>query len=625
MIGLGTGIRGGNAALGKGGGWFPSNTEAAEYFERMSETPPLEQMKIYDNFITQAKSMGAWSALVDCGFLCAHTWQASKLGLKDVINPTEVGANHYHVPNQGWAGDGTTSCLNLGYAIPAGDRNLAGMGLFTTQQNGILSADMGNDSCALLVRGADNKSYFRMNSIAGTTASVDQQTAVGLFYVKRSASAGSGEDLWWNGANIGVTGLASEVPDTKPIYLGGRNRTSGVTYTSRAYQFWFIGALPDAVIPAFSTLVNDTVALLRAAGETAIPNLTRETRSLLRTITKYTQRREWTLGGFDNYNWFNTLLAPETELRFHVDDMLTVTGKHFAVVTYEYQDVAVAGEVAVDVLRQKIIAQHAGGGIVWISDHCGNPVTGSLGQEASASSPGTVGNQYDRNGSPIVACLTGGSKAADFEAYVQRIAAFLASLVDASGNLIPVVWRPFHEMNLGSFWWSDTVTPLNTLYLFRRFVNLMRANGVRNALIDWCPGSTITNERTFFPGADYCDLISATAYDDRSDLGLVTGMPHFGSGVSFLINPANGMLKPHRFSEFGWQYGSHGISDIWTAKTGNIMKTNFHGVSGATVWRSPWGVSVNMGNSADFIAMVGDTACHTRDKLSGVYTDTTFM
>jgi hypothetical protein len=43
---------------------------------------------------------------------------------------------------------------------------------------------------------------------------------------------------------------------------------------------------------------------------------------------------------------------------------------------------------------------------------------------------------------------------AQFLSYLDRLAAFFSSLVDANGKLIPVIWQFFHEISNNLMWWA---------------------------------------------------------------------------------------------------------------------------------------------------------------------------
>jgi hypothetical protein len=92
-------------------------------------------------------------------------------------------------------------------------------------------------------------------------------------------------------------------------------------------------------------------------------------------------------------------------------------------------------------MREEIIAHHQRGGIVTISWHPRNPLTG--------------GTAWDNKDKTVVrSILPGGSQHQKFQIWMQRLSAFLLSLSDEHGKPVPFIFRPWHEYNGRWFWWG---------------------------------------------------------------------------------------------------------------------------------------------------------------------------
>jgi mannan endo-1,4-beta-mannosidase len=120
---------------------------------------------------------------------------------------------------------------------------------------------------------------------------------------------------------------------------------------------------------------------------------------------------------------------------------------------------------------------------------------------------------------------------------VDKVAGYLAQLRDAG---VPVLWRPYHEMNGVWFWWGDKKGPNGyiTLYrmLFDRFVNHHR---LTNLLWVWdanaprdIPKDEAYAYRLYYPGVSYVDVLATDVYNfdyeqkDYDDLRrLASGKP----------------------------------------------------------------------------------------------------
>ncbi len=115
--------------------------------------------------------------------------------------------------------------------------------------------------------------------------------------------------------------------------------------------------------------------------------------------------------------------------------------------------------------------------------------------------------------------LPGGSANATFQGSLKIIAEYAQSLIGADGKLIPVVFRPFHEMDGDWFWWGKGhCTPAEYIALYRYTVQYLRDElKVRNFLYAWSPDRsfTTTNEYlTYYPGNDFVDLVGIDDYED---------------------------------------------------------------------------------------------------------------
>lgn len=99
---------------------------------------------------------------------------------------------------------------------------------------------------------------------------------------------------------------------------------------------------------------------------------------------------------------------------------------------------------------------------------------------------------------------------------VDVIAGYLKQLRDAH---IPVLWRPYHEMNGDWFWWGGRRGASGTTVLYRQlFERLARHHKLNNLIWVWSvdrPGTPRRQFADYFPGRSYFDIASLDVY--RSD------------------------------------------------------------------------------------------------------------
>jgi mannan endo-1,4-beta-mannosidase len=96
---------------------------------------------------------------------------------------------------------------------------------------------------------------------------------------------------------------------------------------------------------------------------------------------------------------------------------------------------------------------------------------------------------------------------------VDVIAGFLKQLRDAH---VPVLWRPYHEMNGDWFWWGGRRGERGTIALYRQmFDRLANHHQLNNLVWVWSVDRPGTPERQFvdfFPGRNYFDIAALDVY-----------------------------------------------------------------------------------------------------------------
>lgn len=76
----------------------------------------------------------------------------------------------------------------------------------------------------------------------------------------------------------------------------------------------------------------------------------------------------------------------------------------------------------------------------------------------------------------------------------------------------PIIFRPWHEMNGGWFWWGkDNCSPDEYVQLYRITVDYMRTQGLKNVLYAWSPDTKLTME--YYPGDEYVDILGLDIYE----------------------------------------------------------------------------------------------------------------
>jgi len=122
-------------------------------------------------------------------------------------------------------------------------------------------------------------------------------------------------------------------------------------------------------------------------------------------------------------------------------------------------------------------------------------------------------------------------------AQIDVIAGYLKQLQDAK---VPVLWRPYHEMNGVWFWWGNKKGPDGVAKLYKimydRYTNYHHLNNLiwvwgANSLRD-IPKDEAYHYKDFYPGANYVDILGTDVYhfdyeqnDYEELLALAAGKP----------------------------------------------------------------------------------------------------
>lgn len=258
-------------------------------------------------------------------------------------------------------------------------------------------------------------------------------------------------------------------------------------------------------------------------------------------------------------------------------DMKEVCGDYPAIMGFDLGKIEKGSNVNLDGVPfermiREIKNQHKRGGIVTISWHPWNPSTGE--------------NAWDPTGDAVAASLPTGSKYAIFQSWLSTVAEFFRSLRDDKGRLIPVIFRPWHEMTGGWFWWGNkSCTPNQYKTFFRYTVDYMRDHGVNN--IVWCysPGAdnNETEERymTYYPGDNYVDMLGVDVYQFQP---LVPYTQNVERECRLMQDLAKKHKKLYAITETG--YRNTPQADWFTTALLPALK-NFP-VSYVLFWRNAW-------------------------------------
>ncbi len=242
------------------------------------------------------------------------------------------------------------------------------------------------------------------------------------------------------------------------------------------------------------------------------PNASREARALLQLM--YSISGKHTLTGQHNYP--NTKDTSTLEAAKHSGKTPAVYSQDWGFAKDGDKDAASARP---DIVKE-CIRQHKLGSIITICWHAVPP---------TADEPVTFRPRRDEPKPEKLATVQGQLTDEQFKdvltegtelykrwcAQVDAIAVYLKQLQDAN---VPVLWRPYHEMNGDWFWWGGRRGEQGTMTLYRQmFDRLVNHHKLNNLIWVWSVDRPEREDRHFkdyFPGSEYYDIASLDCYGE---------------------------------------------------------------------------------------------------------------
>lgn len=259
------------------------------------------------------------------------------------------------------------------------------------------------------------------------------------------------------------------------------------------------------------------------------------------------------------YNWKydqNKRLFEQSDIKEVAGDYPAILG--FDLGSIEYYGLKFERGNTFAAMIDAIKTHHARGGVVTVSAHMRNVVTGETAWDVSKAGV-------------VRSILKDRKTKKRFYEVLDLYAKFLSCLIDSTGTKIPVLFRPWHEANLNCFWWG---TNLCSDKEYRKlwkltYSYLVKEKGLDNLVWVYSP-SEVTSERVFnrrYPGNAYVDVIGFECYQriignedlEQSSRRFARQM---GNGLSLL----NKLTKKHHkigaITETG--FASVPLKDWWT-------------------------------------------------------------
>jgi len=225
--------------------------------------------------------------------------------------------------------------------------------------------------------------------------------------------------------------------------------------------------------------------------------------------------------------------------------------------------------VPFDKMREFIREAYRRGGVITISWHLNNPLTGGT---AWQPAPGTVAS-----------ILPSGEKNDLYKSWLDKVAVFLQSLKGDHDEYIPVILRLFHELNGNWFWWGGNhCTPEEFRRLWQFTVAYLRdEKQIHHLLYAYNTDNFATSEAWLekYPGDEWVDVAGFDTYQRQSNTAFAEA---FDKMLTLLESITHLHNKIPALTEFG--YNGLPDSSWWTGTFLPVLQT--HRVAYVMAWRN---------------------------------------
>lgn len=254
-------------------------------------------------------------------------------------------------------------------------------------------------------------------------------------------------------------------------------------------------------------------------------------------------------------------------------DVKEICGAYPAVVSFDLGRIELGDSLNLDsvpfaLIQRAARTQHARGGIVSISWHPANPITG--------------GESWilDHDTTKVISTvLEGGSNHVLFMQWLDKVHDFFLELKD-----VPILFRPWHEATGTWFWWSTCYGDYKALWrmTYDHFKDL------NNLVFAYSPGLEFTDSVTYlrdYPGDDVVDLIGYDAYQWWN----IAPKEVYMSAMRERLSVLRAISKTHNKLFALTETGLESLTDS-TWYTGTLLPIiqDFPDMSYVLVWRNAW-------------------------------------
>ena len=215
-------------------------------------------------------------------------------------------------------------------------------------------------------------------------------------------------------------------------------------------------------------------------------------------------------GHQDDYMYGHSWKLADDAVEYTQSDVYATCGKYPAVYGMDLGGIELGSPTnldnnSFDHMRAAAVQHHERGGVITFSWHPRNPLTG--------------GDSWDVSSCNVVASiLPGGEKHELFMTWLSKAADYMLSIKTSDGQMVPLIFRPWHEHTGSWFWWGQnlcTTEQYKALWQMT-YDYMMVERGMTNLVWAYSPGAgelsseDVCAER--YPGDDIVDIVGFDCY-----------------------------------------------------------------------------------------------------------------
>ncbi|TDP02383.1 glycoside hydrolase family 26 protein [Flavobacterium sp. 245] len=225
--------------------------------------------------------------------------------------------------------------------------------------------------------------------------------------------------------------------------------------------------------------------------------------------------------------------------------------------------------------------------------------------------------------------LPGGANHEWYKKKLDKIASVVYNLKGTNGELIPIIFRPFHEFDGSWFWWgANFSTPDEYKKAYQFTVDYLKSTkGVHNILYAFSPDNSYTTQADYlsrYPGDNYVDVIGMDNYGDFDNQGS-NGASRANSKLKIIADLAKTKVKIAALTETGYQVTSTKppVTDWFSTYLYSALTSNSIEVSYVMFWNNTkdayWVPNGTVSNASDFKTFSSKTKSALVNSLPKMY------